>query len=230
MFGNMKIRDRLVILLAALMLPMLLITYFGDRGMNIIQERLGIVYEHRTVPLAMLSTVNRDFGRVRSNNMLLMLAPSDEIRQEALKFTNDVRADTTREWQGFYTTLLTPEGKRLADASWSAMQDYFTTVDTSQRMVAANDHARLAQLSAGEWRDTFLKASKALDELSKFEEDQAADEYKRAGEQYSSTRTQNFAVAGIALLAGVILAGIAVSLLVAVLGPAANTIFFKAFG
>ena len=36
--------------------------------------------------------------------------------------------------------------------------------------------------------------------------------------------------ASLAIIAGVILAGIAVSLLVAILGPAANTIFFKAFG
>ena len=36
--------------------------------------------------------------------------------------------------------------------------------------------------------------------------------------------------ASLAIIAGVILAGIVVSLLVAILGPAANTIFFKAFG
>jgi uncharacterized membrane protein len=34
----------------------------------------------------------------------------------------------------------------------------------------------------------------------------------------------------LAIVAGVIVAGLAVSILVAVLGPAANTVFFKAFG
>ena len=206
MFSNLKIRDRLVVLLLALTVPLLLITYFGDRGMAVIQERLGIVYEHRTVPLGMLSDVTRDFGRVRSNNLLLMLAPTDEIRQEAIRFTNEAHSQMNKEWQDFHTTLITPEGKRLAEAAWTAMQTYLATVDTAEKMIAANDRARLAQLSAGEWRDSFLRATKALDEMSGFEADQAAEENKRAGEIYASTRTQNLALAGIALVAGVLLA------------------------
>jgi methyl-accepting chemotaxis protein len=206
MFGNMKIRDRLVVLLMALTLPMLLITYFGDRGMGVIQDRLGIVYEHRTVPLVKLSNVSREFGRVRANNMLLLLAPNDQIRQEALKYTNDVRSTMTREWDEFHGTLITPEGKRIADAAWSAVQSYLVTIDASQRMVAANDRSRLAELSAGEWRDSFLQATKALDEMSRFEEQQAEDEFKRAGETYASTRMENLALAAVALIVGVILA------------------------
>ena len=206
MFSNMKIRDRLVVLLLALIVPLLLITYFGDRGMGVIQERLGIVYEHRTLPLAMLADVNRDFGRVRANNMLLVAAPNDEVRQEAVKYTNEARTALNREWQQFLGTLITAEGKRLADISSSDIQAYLATVDAAERMVASNDRSRLAQLAAGEWRDTFLKATKALDDMSSFEEHAAEEEYKRAGEVYASTRLQNLALAGIALAVALVLA------------------------
>jgi methyl-accepting chemotaxis protein len=206
MFGNMKIRDRLVVLLLALTIPMLLITYFGDRGMGVMQERLGAVYEHRTIPLALLGKVNGDFGRVRANNMLAIAAPNDEIRQEALKLTNESRTALGREWQDFHATLINAEGKRMADTAWTAIQAYLGTVDSAERMIASNDRSRLAQSMGGEWRDAFLQASKAMDQMSQFEEQQADEEYKLAQATYASTRLQNLSLAAIALIAGIILA------------------------
>jgi len=206
MFGNMKIRDRLVVLLAALVLPMLLITYFGDRGMNMIQERLGIVYEHRTLPLVTLNGVTSDFGRVRANSVLVIAAPTDEIRQEALKFGKEAREALSREWQDYHATIVTPEGKRLADGAWAAIQTYLGTVDAGERMLGSADKTRLPQLMAGEWRDSFLQATKALNDVIQFQARMADEEYKSAGEQYTATRTQNLALAAVALIAGVILA------------------------
>jgi len=206
MFGNMKIRDRLVVLLAALTLPMLLITYFGDRGMNMIQERLGVVYEHRTLPLVTLNGVTSDFGRVRTNSVLMIAAPNEEIRQESLKFGKEAREALLREWQDYHATIITAEGRRLADNAWAAIQSYLGTVDTGERMVNSADKSRLPQLMAGEWRDSFLQATKALNDVVQFQARMADEEYKSAGEQYTATRTQNLALAAVALIAGVILA------------------------
>ncbi|HMA49568.1 MAG TPA: methyl-accepting chemotaxis protein, partial [Magnetospirillaceae bacterium] len=206
MFGNMKIRDRLVVLLLALTLPMLLITYFGDRGMNMIQERLGVVYEHRTLPLVTLNGVTSDFGRVRTNSVLMIAAPNEEIRQESLKFGKEAREALLREWQDYHATIITAEGRRLADNAWAAIQSYLGTVDTGERMVNSADKSRLPQLMAGEWRDSFLQATKALNDVVQFQARMADEEYKSAGEQYTATRTQNLALAAVALIAGVILA------------------------
>jgi len=206
MFGNMKIRDRLVMLLLALTLPMLLITYFGDRGMNLIQERLGVVYEHRTLPLVTLNGVTDAFGRVRTNSVLLMAAPTDEVRQEALKFGKEARDALQHDWQDYHATIVTPEGRRLADAAWAAIQSYLGTVDTSERMAGTADKSRLPQLMATEWRDSFLQATKALNEVVQYQARMADEEYKSAGEQYTATRTQNLALAAVALIAGIILA------------------------
>ena len=221
MFANIKIRERLFILLGALLIPLFLVAWLGDRGMGVIRDELGIVYQHRTVPVVMLNGITRDFGRVRSNNMLLMLAPTDEIRQEAAKLTSEVRASLTREWQDFNVTLITPEGKRLADTTSTAMQAYFATVDASERMVASNDRSRLAALAAGEWRESFNQANKALEEMSKFEEQMAEAEFVKSGETYSATRTQNVIVLVIAAALGI---GLALAIVMSITRPVAEAV------
>jgi len=206
MFSNMKIRDRLVVLLLALTLPLLAITYFGDRGMGDIAERLGIVYEHRTVPLVILGNVSRDFSLTRTATLSQALAPTEEMRQESLRVTNDARANLIKDWQDFRATLITAEGKRLADIAWAAMQASLASIDAAERMMASNDRARLPALMVSDYRELYLQATKAIKELSQFEEQQAEEEYKRSKETYASTRLQNLLLAALALGAGVVLA------------------------
>jgi methyl-accepting chemotaxis protein len=206
MFSNMKIRDRLVVLLLALTLPLAAITYFGDRGMGDIAERLGVVYEHRTIPLVMLGNVSREFALARSATLAQAISPTEDMRQESLKVTNDARTALAKDWQEFHATLISAEGKRLADAAWAEIQTSLGNIDAAEHMMAANDRGRLPALMAGEYRDVYLQASRALVELSQFEQQQAEEEFKHSKETYGEIRVQNLAVAAVALIAGVILA------------------------
>src|ERR1700744_6295167 len=142
MFANIKIRDRLIILLGALLIPLFLVAWMGDRGMGTIRESLGVVYEHRAKPLAMLNNIRRDFARTRASNLLIVIAPNDEARNEATRLVTEQRAQLTKDWSEFYASLLTQEGHRLSDATWAAIQTYLGTVDLSERMLASPDKAR----------------------------------------------------------------------------------------
>jgi methyl-accepting chemotaxis protein len=207
MFANIKIRERLIILLGALLLPLLVVSYLGDHGMGLIQDSLGVVYQHRTVPLVMLNKVSQDFARVRTNNLLMLVAPNDEGRLESTKLVSDMRAEMAKDWSDFQATLITPEGRRLADAGWTAVQAYFATVDASERMLISADKGRVPGLMmAGEWREDYLKANKALDDMAKFEEQMAEAEYVRSGETYKSVRFQNFTILAVAAALGITLA------------------------
>ena len=206
MFSNMKIRDRLVVLLLALTTPLLAITYFGDRGMADIAERLGIVYEHRTVPLVILGNVSRDFALTRTATLSQVLSPTEELRQESLKVTNDARASLAKEWQDFHATLITPEGKRLADVAWTAIQASLATIDAAEHMMASTDRSRLPALMVGDYRGIYLQATKALNDMSQFEQQKAEEEYKISKETYASIRLQNLLLAAVALAAGLVLA------------------------
>ena len=206
MFANIKIRERLIILLTAMLVPLLLVAYLGDRGMGVIQDKLGIVYQHRTVPLVYLEGVAYQLGRVRANSELSVIAQTEEQRLESNRLTADARNMLTQAWNTYYPTILTPEGKRLADATWSSAQSYLGTVDTAERLLTGNDKNRIPALMIGEWRDAYNQVNKDLEALVKFQEQMAEEEYKKAGEMYSETRMQNIIVLIVAIAAAFALA------------------------
>ena len=205
MFSNMKIRDRLVVLLLALTIPLLLITYFGDRGMGAIQTRLGTVYDHRLLPLVDLNHIIREFGLVRANSLMLSTATNEDQRQDFLKTINENRAALTTDWNHYQSTIVTAEGKRLGDAGWSAIQAFLNSVDQAERL-SATDKARAQAMAMTEWRELYVQSLKAIGQITAFQEQLADEEYKQAGETYQSTRLENLALAFIALAIAIVLA------------------------
>ena len=216
MFANIKIRERLIILLAALLLPLILIAWLGDRGMGVMRDELGVVYQHRTVPLVMLGDVGRDFARIRTGSMLLGLAATDEGRLEATKQVADQRASLTKDWTSFTATLVSADGKRMADSTWAAMQSYLNTVDLAERMMATTERGRAVILLGTDWKDSFVQAFNALTELSKFEERMAEEEFVKSGDTYSATRLQNIVVLVIAAVIGI---GLALAIVFSITRP-----------
>jgi len=220
MFANIKIRERLIILLIALLVPLLLVAYLGDRGMGVIQESLGRTYNNRTVPLVQLNNISRSYARVRTNSMLLYMATSEEARTEAQKLAADSRTALNKEWAQFLTTLITPEGKRLAEATSTAIQAYFSTVDQADKLFIT-DKQRGAALMPLEYKEAFLAGFKAIEEMSAFEEQKGAEEFKNSAEVYSSTRDQNMIILVIALALGI---GLAISIVLSITRPVAEAV------
>jgi len=205
MFNKLKIRTRLVILLIAQVLPLLLIAFLNDHSMAKIQDGLGRVYQHRTIPLVYLEGVSRQLGRVRSNNLLQAMAQSDEQRSESSRLVAESRNLLTQQWDLYYATIITVEGRRLADTAWSAVQTYFGTVESSERMLGPADRARLTALMLGDWRDSYNQAAKTVEDVVKFQEQKAGEDYKLAGELYADTRLQSIVIIILALGASVTL-------------------------
>ena len=205
MFSNMKIRDRLIVLLLALTVPLLLITYFGDRGMGTIQDRLGDVYEHRTVPLVDLGNIQREFSLVRTNSLMVLVTTNDDQRQDFLKTINENRAALATDWAHYQATIVSAEGKRLAETGWASIQAYFNSVDQAERMIAS-DKAKALTLALTDWRELYVSAGRNLGAVAKFQEQMAEEDYKHSQETYQSTRIQNLLLAAIGLIASVVLA------------------------
>jgi len=220
MFANMKIRERLIILLIALLVPLLLVAYLGDRGMGIIQESQGRTYNNRTVPLVELNNISRYYARIRANSLLLYIATTEETRLEAQKIINDSKAGLNKEWAQFLTTLITPEGKRLAESTGNAIQSYLSSVDQAEKLLIT-DKQRGTTLHAAEYKEVFIAGFKAIEEMSAFEEQKSAEEFKNSTETFNSTRDQNLIILLIALALGI---GLAVAIVLSITRPVAEAV------
>jgi len=220
MFANIKIRERLIILLVALLVPLLLVAYLGDHGMGVIQESLGRTYTHRTVPLVELNNISRQYARIRANSMLIYMAATEEARLDAQKVVNEQRNLLNKEWAQFVTTTITPEGKRLAESTGNAIQAYLATVDQADRLFLT-DKARGIALHAGEHREAFIAGFKAIEDMSAFEEQKSAEEFKNSTEIYNETRNQNLIILLIALALGI---GLAIAIVLSITRPVAEAV------
>jgi len=220
MFANIKIRERLIILLVSLLVPLLLVAYLGDRGMTIIEDSLSRSYNHHTVPLVQLNNISRYYARIRANSMLIYLATNEDTRLDAQRLVTELRAGLTKEWGLFQATLLTPEGKRQADTMWTAIQSYVATVDQAEKLFVT-DKQRGATLMGTEWKEAFVAGFKAIDDMSNLEEQKAAEEFKDSAAVFSSTRTQNIIILLIALALGI---GLAISIVLSITRPVAEAV------
>jgi methyl-accepting chemotaxis protein len=208
MFSNLRVRERLIVLLIVLVLPLLVVTYLGDRGMGLIKNGLKDVYEGSTVALVHLSAVDHSLSRVRSNNALWVISPTEEGKQEALKVLQKSRDDLASSWAEFIAKPMTPEEKRLADQVRAGMDRYLAIVDLSEKMGATPERTKIPALLLDEWRVIFNAVSKDLADLGQLEEKIAREKYDQSIETAASTRIQNVSIVGVGLLLSLALATI----------------------
>jgi methyl-accepting chemotaxis protein len=208
MFANMKIRTRLVILLVALITPMLLIAFLGDRGMGMIHEGLRTVYEDRTVCLVQLGKVQEALAQMRIQYFRIVYSGADDVKVASRKKIEAEREIVVKEWGDYTSTYLTPDEKKLADEYVIDQKELFESFDSLEKMIATPnyDKAKFQQLMYNDWTAVYQKTESKIGELVALQDRVAHEEYVKASDNYASTRTQNIIVIVAALLASIALA------------------------
>ncbi|MCW2244422.1 methyl-accepting chemotaxis protein [Azospirillum fermentarium] len=210
MFANMKIRSRLIILLLAMAVPLVLVTWLGDRGMGQINASLRTVYNDRTVCLVQLGIIVDNIGRIRGRMLESSISSSTELRRENNAVIANLRKEIDKQWAGYLSTASTPKEKETSDKAGIAMAAYMKFVDSAAAVLGGTpDAAAIAALQNQlqvEARELALTVNVTMRTLIDFQDQISRAEYEKSTETYDATRIQNILAVLIGTAAAIVLA------------------------
>ena len=149
MFANMKIRSRLVILLLAMAVPLVVVTWLGDRGMGQINASLQTVYNDRTVSLVELGIIVDNIGRVRGRLLESSITANNDLRRENNAVIVNLRKEIDKQWAAYHATAATPKERELSEKADAALAAYMKFVDSARMVLGGNpDAAAIAALQS----------------------------------------------------------------------------------
>ena len=206
---NLTIGRRLAILLVAMIVPTLVVTWLGFRGMGQIDDSLNTVYEDRTVCLVQLGIIADDFGKIRGRMLESIMTPDAAIRGENAARIKEIRAEIEDQWKAYLDTYLPPEEKAIADDIKVKKAAYLKLVDDGLVVLSGDlDDAARAKLEAAapESRSAAIALDKALRQDIALQDRIAKAEYEASTATYLNTRLLNGGAFGVGLLVAIGLA------------------------
>lgn len=210
MFANMKIRSRLVILLLAMAVPLVLVTWLGDRGMGQINASLRTVYNDRTVCLVQLGIIVDNIGRIRGRMLESSITANNDLRRENNAVIATLRKEIDKQWAGYLATASTPKEKEASDKAGIALAAYMKFVDSATTVLGSNpDAAAITALQSHletEARDLAVAVNTTMRIVIDFQDQISRAEYEKSVETYDATRIQNVLAVLIGAAAAVVLA------------------------
>lgn len=210
MFANMKIRSRLVILLLAMAVPLVVVTWLGDRGMGQINASLQTVYNDRTVSLVELGIIVDNIGRVRGRLLESSITANNDLRRENNAVIVNLRKEIDKQWAAYHATAATPKERELSEKADAALAAYMKFVDSAMMVLGGNpDAAAIAALQSHletEARDLAVGVNTTLRGLIDMQAQIARAEFEKSNETFEFTRLENILAVLIGIAAAILLA------------------------
>lgn len=193
MFDNMRIGRRLAILLVAMALPTLAVTWLGFLGMGHINASLKTVYEDRAVCLVQLGKILDGLHRHRFTAVEAAATADPAVVGKALGVVHSFSQSIDKEWSDYLSTYLDPEEKGLADKTAVLLKTHNAGVKTLEEALRDGDRDKAAKAVAVIVAN-FEPLNRLLLELTALQERVAKNEYDKSTETYLTTRIVNGAV------------------------------------
>ncbi|MCA1326562.1 methyl-accepting chemotaxis protein [Herbaspirillum sp. alder98] len=212
---------RLTILVTALCASVVVVAWYGMRGMASSNEKLRFVYEDRTICLVQISRVrdmvyrNRDImGRALMLANIPVTRPPDDValqqlpQQTALQVMGQLQAADagfSENWNAYVATRMTPEESRAATQAELTWKNY---LDQRTRVAWAINTGDIAEANRLWPQTTPLLAQLAtqLATLGQLQEQLTLAAYQDAVAEYHRLQRHNLQIAAASLLLGVALA------------------------
>jgi methyl-accepting chemotaxis protein len=196
MFKNLKIRQRVFILLGFMAFLMIAIGGMGIYAQRDMHEGLRTVYEDRTVCLGQISRMMKNNLRIRIDIANMLIVQTDaEIKSREEKISGSVKI-IADEWKAYTGTYLTPEEKKLADKTEKDRAAYREQAMYPILKLIKEHRFRDADVFFnGKYRDYYNEVEKDWDDLAKLQIDVAKEEYET---QTRENRT--FLISSIAII------------------------------
>ncbi|MDO8207705.1 MAG: methyl-accepting chemotaxis protein [Gallionella sp.] len=210
MFSNMTIKTKLISIIGLLSALLIVIGLLGLRGMNSSNERLRTIYEDRMIAAGQLAEINLlQAENQRQVHLMLMhdpRLPESKLHDHPLSFHTDKMAVNTRNnnknWEGYMTTFHTPEEKILTDEFLAKRKVYQAARNKALEFIKAGDYLQANSTVVKETGPAFTSNTETIHKLLQLQIDVGKEEYGKAVQEYSATRTVGVA----SIVLGVLLA------------------------
>lgn len=208
-FNNMKIRTRLLIGFATMILFMVGIGFCGLYSVNQIEQRLEEIFSKRLPSIDYLLEADRDLQQllVAERSMIFANSKSDLFKNLVDDYEANLKQATER-WEKYKVLADQPEEKALF-SSYEKARDAWAEQSrkiVDGRIANTRQGRRVAlDLSLGEASEKFEAMRDYLDQLTEINLTQAENERNQAFATYKFTINVILAVIGVGLLAGMAL-------------------------
>jgi methyl-accepting chemotaxis protein-1 (serine sensor receptor) len=205
MFANFTLKARLTLMLGFLSVLIAGASVIGIHGMSKINDSLRTVYEDRTVCLEQLSEIRLRLERNRTVLLSAITYRTADRVTAALADMDKNLAITTKTWDEYMATFLTPDEKKLADKF--AADRKATIADGLNPTVAAlkaGDFDGASKFFFGPYQSRFNETSDSLEALVQLQVDVAKQEYEAGQSLYSTLRMTAIAASIVGILFAII--------------------------
>lgn len=201
--NNLKISTRLTILIGVLSALLLGVGGLGLFGIGRTNDSLKTVYEDRVIALDQLGEVSYLLQRNRILVMDMLVQPAAANIEKRNKELRTNIEQTTKTWDAYQATYLTPEEVKLAQEFAQARIPYLKEglVPAADAVLAGNAEAALT-IYKEKISPLAPSTHVALAKLNKLQLDVAKEEYEKAESTFETVR----ALAICAILAGALFA------------------------
>ena len=206
MWANMKIGLRLTIGFSLILLLMVAISVIGINGMAATQDRLdGIVNEnmHKT---KLLSDMSEAVYIVQRETRTVILLTDAAVMAERTQTIRNARQKYNEAFETLEKTPASEKAKGVRAKIRAAMTEGRAAVDKVLELAHANKDTEAIQFllekaapDAQRWQD-------AIDEGLALQEENNKRDYAAAQQAYTDAKSKMFALAGVAVLLGVVIA------------------------
>ncbi len=218
MFGNLTIKARLIFTISLLSVLLIVVGFFGLRGMSASNEGLRTVYEDRLVALGQLTDVNMlQSENQRQLHLMLMhdpRLPESKLHDHPLTFHTDKMkansASNNKNWEAYLTTYLTPEEKVLTEEYAAKRKVYQAARNKAMDYIKAGNFLEANSTVVKEVGPAYSANFEAMRKLIQLQIDVGKEEYTKSAKAYATTRT----ISIVSIVLGVLLAAFIGTLLI----------------
>jgi len=199
MFKNLTIKARLIFIIAFLASLLVVIGALGLSGMSKSNEGLKTVYEDRTIALGQLADINEKMLHTRTALVTGFAFPEMTPKQHE-EIEQDI-SGSTKVWDEYMATYLTPDEKKLADKFAEDRKKFISEgVRPAMDLQRAGKKDEAAKSYMEHARPLFKPVTAGIDALVKLQLDVAKQEYEDAQKRFASTRNISLAAIFIGLV------------------------------
>lgn len=184
----MSIKNRITVLVAALLAFALLAIIVGLVNMKANNDNLHALYEDRVVPLQGLKDIADSYA-VNIVDTNHKLRNGNISWQEAERNIGEAKTDIAALWSAYMATTLTPEEAELAQKAQSLMQPADRAVNDLERMVKSRDMQAITQFSIERLYPAIDPISDAITDLVDLQLRVAAEMNEQSEATYQATFT-----------------------------------------
>ena len=206
MLKNFKLSARLGLGFGVVLVLMMIITVIVFISMNSIQDRLEGIVNDNVYKLGLCQDMTDSVHIVARVMRTVALLDDQADMETEYKKMEEARQAYDAAWKALLATTATEQGQAYRTNIENAMNKARPLNDKVVDLAMANNDAETVRILMDEAGPATQSWQDALDENMKFQEDNNTKDAEAANSAYTSTLVLMFSLAGVSLLAGILIA------------------------